>query len=193
MVASVNKMFVMLAYFDQADKGKFTYDDKKTIENMIRVSDNNATNKLIKKIGEEEVNTIIHNYGFQNTTVKIIPASGRTTENVSTANNLSELLEGIHNNSYPNSKEMQRILGLDSAPGHKDRLIDSTCIPVNNNSLQTTGGYVSDILDKTGYIYGVNADAGIINSHFVNTATNTTTDVPYIAIVLIEDKQAKDA
>lgn len=194
MSASTIKLYVLAAAFQAIEDKKFSYSNsvKRDMEQMIRVSSNSATNKLIKKIGLENINTYVKKQGYADTVVDYIPASGRTLNNKTSAEDLAVLLEHLYKKDIPYATEMQRIMSLKS-PGHLDRIFDRTCIPGTKDSLRKRGGYASSVKDKTGFIWGVNADAGVVYAHYYNQKDKKETNVPYIAVFIIEDKDAKSA
>ncbi len=194
MSASTIKLYVLAAAFQAIEDGKFEYTKsvKHDMEQMIRVSSNASTNRLIKKIGLENMNAYARNHGYSNTVVEYIPGSGRTLNNKTSAADLANVLAHIYKKDIPYATEMQRIMGLKS-PGHLDRILDRTCIPNDKNALKISGGYVSSVKDKTGFIWGVNADAGLVNAHFYNKEDTKETNVPYIAVFMIEDEGASPA
>lgn len=196
MVASANKLYVLLGNMDQVQDGNLSYDNKlKTdLENMIRVSDNVATNRNINKVGLVKLNSIIHEeFGFSNTVLDLIPTGGRTLNNKSTALDFAKYFELLHNNQLPSSSEISRILKL-TASGHADRLFDRTCMQslqekYGNSTLKITGGRVKSVRDKTGYIYGVNINVGLVTAEF--QTSNGIVEVPYIIEIMVEDETAK--
>jgi beta-lactamase class A len=193
MSASSNKVFFMMAYFHQVEKGriKYTNSDKKTLEKMIRNSNNGCTNKIINRVNSPKgkgdwMDTILDHYGFDATEYEKIPKGGRTIRNLTTSEDLAKLFTMIYAGDLPHSEEMVRILEL----GASDKLVHNTCIPIESRFLDSHGGYVQEVGNKTGTIYGVSSDAGVISARF-QTPQGETVDVPYFVSILIEDKEAK--
>ena len=143
---------------------------------------------VIDKIGVAKVNRVVQEYGFDDTIVEKIPKNGRTLKNKSTAKDLAEYFELLQQDQLPRNPEIRRILKLKNG-GHLDRIVDRTCIPINSSELTRTHGRVKSVEDKTGYIIGVNANAGLVATQF--ETDNGIVDVPYVIVMMIEDKDAK--
>jgi len=196
LAASTNKMYVLLAAEHEIANGRLenSAQMENNLKGMIRSSNNYSTDWVIDQIGgEEKVNAIVQTYGFEDTIVeKIRPevTGGRTLGNKSSAEDLGDFLERLYHGTLPRSDAMRDILSLEAA-GHPDRIVDKTCIPEDRRFLTSNGGYIKDVEDKTGYIWGANNDAGIVEAEFFNKKHNAVTDVPYIFAALIEDENAK--
>ncbi len=196
LAASTNKVYVLLAAEKLVEDGKleYTVQLRRNLEAMIARSNNHSTDWVIDQVGgETALNQIVHDYGFTDTTLeKIRPkeTGGRTLGNKTSAQDLGTFFEGVYAGTFPRSDDMRRILSIHSA-GHPDRIVDRTCIPDDPKFLTKNGGYVEDVEDKTGFIWGANNDAGIVFAHFYNKAEDITTEVPYIVTFLVEDQAAK--
>ena len=159
MAASTIKDYVMLAVFHQVNSGHFKYTAKvkglieSTISYNRGLADgNHSANVLIDMIGgTQKVNQILRdNYKFFNETriVEHIPTNARTYRNTTSTHDLSIFYNQLWAGNLPYANEMKRILSL---PKH-DRIFDGTCIPSGTR-----------VLDKTGTVYGLVADSGIIS------------------------------
>ncbi len=206
MVASANKIPIMIAYFHQVKEGKLQDDQEKTLEKMIRESHNPSTNNILALIGNGNssrgallANDILKSYGFPQTAIEAIPGGGRTLGNKSTAGELNTMLAWIYNPSlnpdekkrFPYSQKMKRILGLDSLPGHSNRLTDGedNCIPTDPSYMEHPVGAYVTIFDKTGYLKGANVNSAVIEAHFKTDKGDLT--VPYALTLAVQDVQAK--
>ena len=179
MAASTIKDYVMLAVFHEVSLGnlKYTSKVKGLVESMISYNrglaeGNHSANVLIDMLGStQRVNQILRgNYKFFNETriVEHIPTNARTYRNTTSTHDLSIFYNQLWKGSLPYSSEMKRILSL---PKH-DRLFDGTCIPSGTR-----------VLNKTGTVYGLVADSGILVMKEDKGKTH-----PYIITVIIEDK-----
>ncbi|MBR2711166.1 MAG: serine hydrolase [Bacilli bacterium] len=121
--ASIIKLFVMAAAYDQINKGQVSEANKTTIlnnmRNMITVSDNDATNAIVAALGngdEEAGRAIINNYasseGYSETSINrsLGQSSRGSVENYTSAKDVSNLLEKIHNGEIDNSDDMLDLL-----------------------------------------------------------------------------------
>lgn len=206
MVASANKVPIMIAFFHEVKEGKIEDDWDKTLESMIRISKNSSTNKILSLIGNGDADKgaqrameILESYGFTQTEIEKIPSTdgGRTLKNKSTAGELNTMLAWIYNpslnpdseKSFPYNDKMKHILGLSSTSDHQDRLLDKTCIPTDPSFLEEpVEAYVS-VYDKTGSIYGVNINSGVLEAHFQTSEGDVT--VPYALTIAVQDPSAK--
>src|SRR3989344_1714054 len=195
MAASTIKNFVMLAVFNQIDAGRIRYNQrvrdqimgkdltvKDLVESIISYNydpkggsriGNRHTNVLIELLGgPERVSQIIRSYGLFSETsiVETIPPNGRTYNNTTSTHDLNIFYNQIWHSYLPQSVEMRRILGLHKKNG--SRVFNGTCIP--DDVLQYT---------KSGYVYGVNVDSGVLVMRDAQGNPN-----PYAISIMIEDK-----
>lgn len=189
--ASTDKVFVLGAAFSALEQGQLHSSPQfqEDLVAMIRDSSNASTNRVIDSVGLETIQRYVSGMGFSETSVDYIPVSGRTLTNKSSARDLAGFFELLSGDQLPGSEDMKKILSLKGI-GHLDRLVDRTCIPVQSNDLERTGGYVSRVMDKTGFILGANGDAGLLEAEFYRT-DGTKISVPYVVAILIEDRDAK--
>ena len=174
MAASTIKDYVMLAVFKQIENKKLNYtpEIKRLLQMSIQHSSNSATNRLIHILGgPRQVNNILSQYFpfFKETRiVEEIPDGGRTYRNTTSTHDLSIFYNQLWAGNLPYANEMKRYLSL---PKH-DRIFDGTCIPSGTR-----------VLNKTGTVYGLVADSGILVMKDDKGKTH-----PYIINVIIEDK-----
>ena len=167
--ASTIKVPILHAYMIQRFKGKIieTPNHKKLIEEMIRFSSNSSTNTIIELLGgTENIQRILNNTKLYKELrlLETIPEDGRTYRNKISAADLNQILLkiwfkrviGAKYSAQINivaAKEMLYLLGL---PGHawlKDRIKAGTCFSANKSV---------KLWDKTGFVKGVNGNAGIV-------------------------------
>ena len=121
--ASIIKLFVMAAAYDQINKGQVSDANKQTIlsnmNNMITISDNNATNEILKALGNGDtaagraiVNSYASSQGYSQTSInRDLGQSDRgSVENYTSAKDVSNLLEKIYNGEIDNSDDMLKLL-----------------------------------------------------------------------------------
>lgn len=174
MSASTIKVFVMLAYFDRLGDGmiRHTAENRRLLRAMIQYSSNAATNRLMGKLGGPKAveKLLARKYPFfDETDVKeYIPGGGRTYRNTTSAHDLNIFYNQLWRNRLPHADKMKYYLGL---PGN-DRIFDGTCIPKG-----------TDVFNKTGTVYGVVADSGILVMKGRNGRVH-----PYAVTGMIEDR-----
>ena len=120
---------------------------------MIAVSDNAATNVLIDRVGMQNVNAMLRNFGLTKTMLRRkmmdIAAAKRGDENVSTPQEMARLLETIHKGKAL-SKELTAAFIKQLSTLKKDSYL----------SYELPPGV--EIADKPGSLDGVRTDSGII-------------------------------
>ncbi len=193
--ASEIKVFHAALFAMECENGRYDWDEYETnIEQMLHYGlsgvsrANRRTNEFLDLIGAERAQELLDKYDFNDTQLAKIPKSGRTTENYTSGRDMGRLLEMIANDEIPHAKEIRRIMEI----GASDRLVQKTCIPVSSSNLDTHGGYVTEVADKTGYIYGANTNGAIISGKF-KTPEGEVVDVEYVVNVMIQDKDAKSS
>ena len=174
MAASLIKNFVMLAYYHEVKHGrlKHTNTNRNHLKNMIKVSSNHSTNYFIRLIGgPRTVNRRLKaNYPYfkQTEIVEYIPANGRTYRNKTSAHDLNRFYVQLWYENLPYSKSMKYYLGLPNG----DYIFKSTRIPASVK-----------VLNKTGTVYGLVGDSGIIVMRDPKGKLR-----PYVFTGLIEDR-----
>ena len=167
--ASTIKVPILHAYMIQRFNGNFieSSSHKKLIEEMIRFSNNQSTNTIIKLLGgTENIQRILNNTKlYKELSLKeTIPEDGRTYRNKISAADLNQLFVNIwfkrvigsKYSAQINKEAAREMLYLLSLPGHswlKDRIKADTCFSANKSV---------KLWDKTGFVKGVNGNAGVI-------------------------------
>jgi len=131
--ASMIKPFVAQAYFyklqDARGKLRYTRAVRKTMEDMIRDSDNRATNRIMAIVsrhernrGPKDVERVLKKKApgiFRETRiVESIPPDGRTYRNLASAHDYSRFLYALWHDRMPFTDELREIMSL---PNH-DRI-----------------------------------------------------------------------
>ena len=173
MAASLIKNFVMLAYFHEVKQGRLTHTNKNRyhLKLMIQASSNTSTNYFIRLIGgPHAVNRRLRaNYPYfkQTKIIEYIPSNGRTYRNLTSAHDLNKFYVQLWHNNLPHSVKMKYYLELRNG----DYIYKKTRIPT------------SKVYNKTGTVYGLIGDSGIIVMRDPNGKLR-----PYVFTGLIEDK-----
>ena len=121
--ASIIKLFVMAAAYDQINKGQVSEANKAKIlsnmNDMITISDNDATNNILEALGNGDtaagravVNSYASSQGYSETSInrELGQSSRGSVENYTSAKDVSNLLEKIHNGEIDNSEDMLKLL-----------------------------------------------------------------------------------
>lgn len=180
--ASMIKPFVAQAFFFQADDGKgkvaYTADIRRSMESMIRHSNNPATNRIMDLVsrnaggqGPSDVERVLKSNApgifVQTRIVERIPEGGRTYRNLASARDYSRFLYALWNDRLPYAAELRRIMALPK----RDRIAHSVDgIP---NSVR--------VYHKTGSTAQLCGDMGIIQAPGAGGAS-----FPYTFIGIIE-------
>lgn len=107
--ASTIKPFIGLAILDKAQKGQMIYSEKikKDLDLSLRLSDNDATNRLIEEIGGfEEVNSYIKSFTKNDRTSLNRLMLGKGEENTANAKDLTIVLYKIYRNDSEIGQDM---------------------------------------------------------------------------------------
>jgi beta-lactamase class A len=117
--ASMIKPFVALAFFHEAEKGRFIYGSKTRarMRSMIQRSRNSSTNWVMRQVGgPHKVQEILQdNYSmlFTGTSIKeYIPSRGRTYINKASALDYGRFLYAMWHGQLPYSRELRRLMAL---------------------------------------------------------------------------------
>ena len=172
--ASMVKPLVALAFFHEAERGRFVYGNKSRdkMERMIQSSDNDATNWVIDQVGGpaavQRILTI--HYGDllpQTSVVERIPAGGRTYRNLASAADYARFLRALWHRELPHSDELLRLMNLPNG----DRIYrDVPAIPPGTH-----------VHDKTGTTARLCGDMGILVAR-----DEAGGRVPYVLVGIIE-------
>ncbi len=174
MAASLVKNFVMLVYFHEVKQGRLYHSNRNRehLKKMIRYSSNTSTNYFMRLLGGPyKVNSKLRaNYpAFKHTKIiEYIPANGRTYRNLTSARDLNEFYVRLWDNKLPHSDKMKYYFELPNG----DYIYKKTRIPSS-----------AKVLNKTGTVYGLIGDSGIIVMR--DPKGNHR---PYVFTGLIEDK-----
>ena len=167
--ASLIKVPILHAYqLERVRKRvKHTSGRQDHLARMIRYSSNASTNVILKRLGgPNKVQRLLRetNMYRELRLVEYIPADGRTYRNKLSMADLSSLFHrlwigrvlGPGFSDLENeqaSAQMLHLLSLSGRSDNKDRLKDGTCF---------AGNQTVRIWDKTGFVKGLNGNAGII-------------------------------
>lgn len=198
--ASVIKLFVMAEYFSQVRDGLLDPDGKRTVEEdeklpscgalrymskgttvtwrdlctlMIILSDNTATNILIKKLGIGNINNTIKENGFTGTSLNRLlfdaEASARGIQNYVTAADCGQFLDMISNGTLISCSASSEMLNI-----MKNQRLNGK-IPFYLHSYTD-----AEIAHKTGEDSGITHDVGIVyGKHpFIICYLSQNVDVP---------------
>ena len=117
--ASMIKPFVALAFFHEAEKGRFIYGSRTraNMQSMIQRSRNSSTNWVMRQVGgPHKVQEILQtNYSmlFTGTSIKeYIPRRGRTYINKASALDYGRFLYAMWHGQLPYSRELRRLMAL---------------------------------------------------------------------------------
>ena len=174
MAASLIKNFVMLIYFHEVKHGRLQHTNRNRyhLEKMIRYSSNDSTNYFIRLIGgpHQMHRKLKANYPYfkQTEIVETIPKNGRTYKNMTSARDLNKFYVQMWNKTLPYSDKMKYYFELPNG----DYIYKKTRIPASVK-----------VYNKTGTVYGLIGDSGIIVMRDANGKLR-----PYVFTGLIEDK-----
>jgi beta-lactamase class A len=117
--ASMIKPFVALAFFHEAERGRFIYGSRSRarMRSMIQRSRNSSTNWVMRQVGgPHKVQEILQdNYSmlFSGTSIKeYIPRRGRTYINKASALDYGRFLYAMWHGQLPYSRELRRLMAL---------------------------------------------------------------------------------
>ena len=183
--ASIIKLFVMAAAYDQINKGQVSEANKTTIlnnmRNMITISDNDATNAIVAALGngdEEAGRAIINNYasseGYSETSINrsLGQSSRGSVENYTSAKDVSNLLEKIHNGEIDNSDDMLDLLKAQTRTSKIPAGVPDGVTVANKT------GELGDVQNDAAIVYSggdyviVTLSEGVSESEGINTIKN---------------------
>ncbi len=172
--ASMIKPFVALAYFHEVQAGKISYTStsRQKVERMIQVSDNEATNWVMRQVGgPAAVQAILGKFYpslcQQVRITEYIPSGGATYKNQASAGDYTRYLTALWRGDLPKSQEILRVMGL---PGRDRLFTDARAVPSGTK-----------VYNKTGSTAMCCGDMGILVAKDHNGAS-----VPYAVIGIIE-------
>jgi beta-lactamase class A len=178
--ASLIKPFVMLAVYDAIARQEFqeTPEIEHQIYRMIAVSDNEATNVLIRRLGKGDVlqgiigiNALMVKMGFSGTRLReLIPEGGKTYSNQTSVADSTLFFRLLYEQKLVNPQYSQKM---------NEILLKSIHDRIKTHRITQDGVAVAD---KTGYVRGLNGDCGIVYQKSLNGRND------YALSVIIENK-----
>lgn len=167
--ASLIKLYIMGTVYDDYDNLKSKYSSlDNDLYNMITISDNNASNRLINLLGNnnsaygrDKINAFCQSHGYSQTSIgRNLLESNAYGDNYTSVSDCGKFLEEVYNKKLKHSDQMLNLL--------KQQKV-TTKIPAG-----LPGGV--QFASKTGELSDVENDAAII-----------LTDSPYILVVMSEN------
>jgi beta-lactamase class A len=178
--ASLIKHFVMLAVFDSISRQELqeTPEIEHRLNRMIAVSDNGATNWLIRRLGKGDslqgiigINALMGKLGFSDTRLReLIPEGGKTYANQTSANDNTQFFRLLYE---------QKLISPQYSLKMNDILLKNIHDRIRTHQIKQDGVAVAD---KTGYVRGLNGDCGIVYQKNQNGCND------YALSVIIENK-----
>jgi beta-lactamase class A len=178
--ASLIKPFVMLAVYDAIARQdlKETPEIDHLLNRMIAISDNGATNTLIRRLGKGDslqgiigINALMGKIGFLDTRLReLIPDGGKTYANQTSANDHTHFFCLLYE---------QRLISPQYSQKMNDILLKNIHDRIRTQLIKQDGVAVAD---KTGYVRGLNGDCGIIYQKSRNGCND------YVLSIIIENK-----
>jgi beta-lactamase class A len=178
--ASLIKPFVMLAVYDAIARQdlKETPEIDHLLNRMIAISDNGATNTLIRRLGKGDslqgiigINALMGKIGFLDTRLReLIPDGGKTYANQTSANDHTHFFCLLYE---------QRLISPQYSQKMNDILLKNIHDRIRTHLIKQDGVAVAD---KTGYVRGLNGDCGIIYQKSQNGCND------YVLSIIIENK-----
>lgn len=115
--ASLIKVPILVTTFSRIQAGALKLDDvRDQLTRMIRDSDNEATNEIIKLIGMARVNAMMASLGLPNTRLRRImldfPAAIRNEENTSTPEEMARLIALIYREKVVSPQACQEMIAM---------------------------------------------------------------------------------
>lgn len=110
--ASLIKLFIMATAYDEIEKGNLVSSEVESdIHQMIIVSDNNAANRMIDRLGFSKINEYIRNNGYSNTEInRKMLASADNGDNYTSTRDVARLLEKIYNKNCVSSSASEQMM-----------------------------------------------------------------------------------
>jgi beta-lactamase class A len=178
--ASLIKPFVMLAVFDAIARQDLqeTPEIDHQLNRMIAVSDNGATNSLIRRLGKGDslqgiigINALMGKLGFPDTRLReLIPDGGKTYSNQTSVNDNTNFFRLLYD---------QKLISPQYSQKMNEILLKNIHDRIRTHQIKQDGVAVAD---KTGYVRGLNGDCGIIYQKNQNGCND------YVLSIIIENK-----
>lgn len=179
--ASLIKLFVMLAVYDSISRQEIqeTPEIEHQLFRMIAISDNGATNHLIRRLGHGDalqgiigINALTRKMGFSGSRLReLIPEGGRTYENQTSTADATLFFRLLYEQKLVSPPYSQKM---------NDILLKSIHDRIKTHQIRQDGVAVAD---KTGYVRGLNGDCGIVYLKGRDGGCND-----YVLSVIIENK-----
>ena len=179
--ASLIKLFVMLAVYDSIARQELqeTPEIEHQLYRMIAVSDNGATNYLIRRLGRGDalqgivgINALMRKMGFTGSHLReLIPDGGKTYANQTTAADTTLFFRLLYEQKLVSPQYSQKM---------NDILLKSIHDRIRTHQIKQDGVAVAD---KTGYVRGLNGDCGIV---YLKGLDGSCHD--YILSIIIENR-----
>ena len=161
--ASVIKLFIMATAYDEMAKGNMVPTEVSSdIKLMITQSDNDATNRMIDRLGFDKINSYIKSNGYSNTVLsRKMLASTANGDNYTSSKDAAKILENIYNHKCVSYEASEQMMAYLKAQQLRSKIPDG--VP---SGVQTA--------NKTGELDTVENDAAIV---FKDNA-------PYVLVVM---------
>jgi beta-lactamase class A len=178
--ASLIKVYVLLAVYDAISRQEIqeTPEIGHLLYRMIAISDNGATNQLIRHLGHGDafkgmmdVNALVRKIGFFSTQVReLIPEGGKTYSNRTSVADTTLFYRLLYEEKLISPQYSQKMA---------DILMKNIHDRIKTSQIKQDGVLVAD---KTGYVRGLNGDCGIVYQKGQNSGCD------YALSIIIENK-----
>ena len=172
--ASVIKLFIMAEAYNRVALGKMSLDEiTEDVKSMIQVSDNDATNRLIDKMGMDNINTYIQYIGAKQTKLqrKMLDTQSieKGIDNYTSVGDVGMLLKKIYNNQLVADYD-STMLEIMSKQTRREKIPSKLPIDENTVIYNKTGEYdkykiENDVAiiktEKGAYILCILSDGGV--------------------------------
>lgn len=178
--ASLIKVYVLLAVYEAISRQELqeTPELEHHLYRMIAISDNRATNHLIRRLGQGDavrgimaVNVLARKMGFSGTRIReLIPEGGKTYANQTSVADTTLFYRLLYE---------QKLISPQYSQKMNDVLQKNIHDRIKTFQIKQDGVAVAD---KTGYVRGLNGDCGIVYQRGLNSGCD------YALSIIIENK-----
>ncbi len=178
--ASLIKLYVLLAVCDAFSRQELqeTPEIEHHLYRMIAISDNGATNYLIRRLGQGDalkgmrsINALVRKLSFSGTRLReLIPDGGKTYANQTSAADTTLFYRLLYD---------QKLISPQYSQKMNDILLKNIHYRIKTAQIKQDGVAVAD---KTGYVRGLNGDCGIVYQKSLNSGCD------YALSIIIENK-----